>query len=42
MAEVLECTECGKVFSKEETVEKHAKRVHGTEEVEKETGLFNL
>ncbi len=42
MAEVLECTECGKVFSKEETVEKHAKRVHGTDKVEREKGLFNL
>ena len=43
MAEVLECTECGKVFSTEETVEKHANRVHGTKQViEEDGGLFNL
>ncbi len=42
MSEVLECTTCGKVFSTEETVKKHAKRVHGTNKVEKEEGLFNL
>lgn len=43
MAEILECTECGKVFSTEETVEKHADRVHGKNEViEENGGLFNL
>ena len=42
MAEVLECTKCGKVFSKEETVKKHAERVHGTNKIKQEKGLFNL
>ncbi len=43
MTEVLECTECGKVFSTEETVEKHANRAHGTKKViEEKGGLFDL
>lgn len=43
MAKVLECTACGKVFTKKETVEKHAKRIHGTNEVIKQKGkLFDL
>jgi len=43
MKEVLECTSCGKVFSTQETLKKHAHRVHKTRKVMKEdSGLFNL
>lgn len=42
MEEVLECNECGKVFSMEETLEKHANREHGTNKIEKDKGLFSL
>jgi uncharacterized C2H2 Zn-finger protein len=43
MEEILECEECGKFFSNEETIEKHAKRVHKTTKViESRKGLFNL
>jgi uncharacterized C2H2 Zn-finger protein len=42
MAEVLECTQCGKVFSEEETVKKHAKRVHKTSNIVEESKLFDL
>jgi uncharacterized C2H2 Zn-finger protein len=42
MEEVLECNECGKVFSIEETLEKHAQRIHGTGRIEKDKGLFSL
>lgn len=42
MSEVLECTACGKVFSNEETIEKHAKRVHGTNKVEKEKSFLDF
>jgi len=42
MEEVLECTSCGKVFSAEETLKKHAERVHKTNKLEKSSGLFNL
>ena len=43
MEEVLECASCGKVFSMEETLKKHAHRVHKSKNVKKkDTGLFNL
>lgn len=42
MEEILECSKCGKVFSREETLEKHAKRLHGSNRIEKDEGLFRF
>ncbi len=41
MEEVLECGECGEVFSTEDTLLKHAELVHGNEDVEIREGRAN-
>lgn len=38
MEEVLECGECGEVFSSEETLKKHAGFQHGNKNVEIKDG----